>query len=693
MFRWQKTAVVALLVLPMVVHGEVSGTDERREIDEIVVIGRSVETSSTQVEVEREILVDTASALKDIPGANVNLNGLITGIAQYRGMYGDRVAVGIDSLGVISGGPNAMDAPLSYMSPMITETLVVERGIASVSSAPESIGGYINTRLDRGQFGEGDFGVSGMAGTRYSDNGDITTSAARLSLADARHRFSLVAEYDDANDISTPVGKTVPSRLQRKRHDISYGFADNGYKLLLYAGLLDTTDAGTPALPMDIRYIDTKMFGLQFEAPVTGSMILEGRFAYNDVDHLMDNFGLRQPPPAMRRRQNLTHGSGSQFHVSGLLSLDGSDLRLGVDGIAADHDSLITNPQMAMFRVNNFTGIERNVRGLFAEWSRQGESSVLELGLRYKRVETHAGLVGATGMPDPMGANVAMLADAFNSSNRALSWHSVDAVVKYRHALSNRSEWVLEAGSKTRAPSYQELYLWLPLQATGGLADGRTYIGNLGLDQERSNEIVLGVTSHVGRLTFSPQVFFRKVDGYIQGTPSSNMVANMVSTMMSGEPPLVFGNVDAEITGMDLAWKVDLTDHLFVDGIASYSRGERTDNGDKLYRLAPFGGSVGLTFMGKAWALKSEIAWNAKQDRVSAFNNERETAGYGLVNVSFAWDPAESLRVEARVDNLVDKAYQDHLAGINRAAGSAIPVGERLYGAGRTLSAGLIFRF
>ena len=87
--------------------------------DEIVVVGRSVATSSASVEVERELLVDTAAALREIPGASVNRNGPITGIAQYRGMFGDRIAVDIDQLGVVSGGPNAMDAPLSYMSPMM----------------------------------------------------------------------------------------------------------------------------------------------------------------------------------------------------------------------------------------------------------------------------------------------------------------------------------------------------------------------------------------------------------------------------------------------------------------------------------------------------------------------------------------------------------------------------------------------
>ena len=39
---------------------------------------------------------DSAELLKRIPGANNNANGVITGIAQYRGMYGDRVSVKLD---------------------------------------------------------------------------------------------------------------------------------------------------------------------------------------------------------------------------------------------------------------------------------------------------------------------------------------------------------------------------------------------------------------------------------------------------------------------------------------------------------------------------------------------------------------------------------------------------------------------
>ena len=135
-------AALAALLLPVIVGAQQPADGVETDVDEVIVMGRSVSTGLAQIQVDREMLVDTATILKEIPGANVNANGPVTGIAQYRGMYGDRVSVVIDHLGVVSGGPNAMDAPLSYASPMITEELKVTRGIASVSLAPESVGGH-----------------------------------------------------------------------------------------------------------------------------------------------------------------------------------------------------------------------------------------------------------------------------------------------------------------------------------------------------------------------------------------------------------------------------------------------------------------------------------------------------------------------------------------------------------------------
>jgi iron complex outermembrane receptor protein len=392
-------------------------------------------------------------------------------------------------------------------------------------------------------------------------------------------------------------------------------------------------------------------------------------------------------------RQNFTTGKGTVASLATAFAFPESTLTFGIDGTAADHDATITNPNNAMFRIDNFVDVNRDVSSVFAEWQQNTDHGEIEVGLRAKRVETDSGEVGMAGMMGETGANVALLAEAFNAADRSKSWSSVDAVLKYRWLVESGTEWRFELGSKTRAPSYQELYLWLPLQATGGLADGRNYIGGLDLDEERSNEITIGFGKDIGRFTVSPQVFFKRIDGYIQGVPSTNMIANMVSQMMSGSPALQFSNVDAEIYGADIAWKVELSDQWYMDGIASWARGKRRDVDDNLYRLAPPNASVGVTWENDALSLTTEVVAYAKQDKVSVFNNEQQTPGYELVNAALIWNPLDSLRVEARIDNLLDETYQDHVAGINRANGSDIPVGERLYGAERTLSAGLIWSF
>lgn len=693
MSAYISTAMAAVLLLPAAVAAQQTAGPDASGVDEVIVIGRSVATGLAQIEVDREMLVDTATIMKDIPGANVNANGPVTGIAQYRGMYGDRIAVVIDHLGIVSGGPNAMDAPLSYVSPMITEELAVTRGVASVSLAPESIGGHVSTTLSRGEFSPSGATLSGFVGSRYSGNGDVSTTAGRLTLAGESHKVSLLAELDDGDTIKTPAGEVRPSQLHRERSDLSYSFAGKSSSVLLFAGRLDTDDTGTPALPMDIRYINTSLAGAQAGLDITETIALEARAAWNDVEHLMDNFSLRQSPMPAMQRQNLTTGYGGQVSLSADIALGRSALKLGVDATTADHDATITNPNNAMFRVDNFVDVERDVFSAFVEWRTNREQGDLEIGVRAKRVEANSGEVGSAGMMGDMGSNVALLADAFNASQRNASWNSVDAVVKYRLFVASGTEWRVELGSKTRAPSYQELYLWLPLQATGGLADGRSYVGGLDLDEERSNELAIGFGKDIGRFTISPQVFYRRVDRYIQGVPSTNAVANRVSQMMSGNPALQFANVDAEIYGADLAWKYELSDRWYLDGIASYARGKRRDIDDNLYRLAPPNASVGLTWADEDMSITTEVVAYARQHKVSVYNNEQRTSGYGLLNAALHWSPRESLRLEARLDNLLDKTYQDHVAGINRANGSDMPVGERLYGAERTLSAGIIWSF
>ncbi|MEZ0175464.1 MAG: hypothetical protein AB9Q20_14310 [Candidatus Reddybacter sp.] len=87
-------------------------------IEEIIVEGAALSAVKT-LSIKPDVinLPDSAAVLNALPGGNINSNGPVTGIAQYRGLFGDRVAVTMENETVLSGGPNAMDTPLSYAPP------------------------------------------------------------------------------------------------------------------------------------------------------------------------------------------------------------------------------------------------------------------------------------------------------------------------------------------------------------------------------------------------------------------------------------------------------------------------------------------------------------------------------------------------------------------------------------------------
>ena len=167
----------------------------------------------------------------------------------------------------------------------------------------------------------------------------------------------------------------------------------------------------------------------------------------------------------------------------------------------------------------------------------------------------------------------------------------------------------------------------------------------------------------------------------------------MLAMMMSGESALQFTNVDARIYGADIAWGFRWSDVWSMDGVLSFARGKRTDVDDNLYRLAPLNGSVGLNVSMGRWVVRPELMAYARQDDVSSFNGEQPTPGYGIVNLRMTWRPLDALTFDLHAHNLFDNGYQDHLAGINRVNGVDIPAGQRLWGRGRTITAGINYAF
>ena len=650
---------------------------------------------------------DTGQLLKKIPGANVNSNGTVTGIAQYRGMYGDRINILMDDIKISSGGPNAMDTPISYIPRAQLESLEVIRGIAPVSSGNETIGGTIRATSTHSNFTEEEqFSLHGKASAGGHSVNSGYDASLLMSLANQNHRMHVSGSRQDSDDYDFADGEVTPTEHDRNSYEVGYGYKIEDHEFGLEFVRNDTNESGTPALPMDIIFIEADIARGAYKSR-WNQINIESKLYWSEVDHKMSNFELRLPPltgggagPGTMQRFAITGSEDVGYGIDASMAFAGGKLTLGTDGHLADHDADIFNPMSTTFLVQNFNDIKRDVFGVYGEWQRKLAAAWdMELGLRYTRVNMDAGTVSAAGMMGMMAANANALATTFNSADRSQEDNNIDAVLKFTHALREDTNIEIGFARKMRSPSYQERYLWLPLQSTGGLADGNNYIGDINLDPEVSYQFELGLDWRNQRVYFAPRAFYHHVDDYIQGIDATNATAiafhNMATAMTGSSAKLLqFANIDARLYGIDADFGYHLNDFWHVDGAVSFVKGERRDNGDNLYRISPVNARLGLTYKRNNWSTTVETLAYLEKDDVSGVTNELQTAGYTLLNVYGNYSVADSgFQFVAGIDNLLDKNYAPHLGGVNRVRGVDVPTGVRIPGPGINAYVNLIYEW
>ena len=682
---------LSALTLAVVSYSAGLAAEEKNDVLELPVIevtGATQEEDKTQLDLQLLAPSDTAEYLRGLPGANVNQNGPLTGIAQYRGSFGERVSVLVDGTHIKASCANSMDPPLSHIPPSLLDSIELERGIAPVSSGLETIGGSITANPITNEFAlSEDFENTGKISAGYKSVSQGSQLSAFLGTANEHHRANLSLSTEQGDDYEYPNGEVSPTEYERATYGLGYGYSRGDYELDFSSHYNDTAATGTPALPMDIIFSQALSTRIGLKVDLDNNSQLAAHISAQDGDHEMDNFTLRAPPMMMgvtRKRISNAEVDGIDFGINfTLLAMDGQ-LMLGLDGDVATNSSTITDPNSAMWYVENFNEAERNRTGLFAEW--EGEASdqlSMNVGLRLTRVEMDSAKVSSSmANMMPMSAP-AQLANRFNSVDRNKSDNHIDVVVNATYALSDT--FALEAGiaQKSRSPSYQERYLWMPLESTSGLADGNSYVGDINLDPEVANQLELGFSWDNKTAYFDPRVFYHVVDDYIQGIPVTDNV--VLSASMTDPTPLQYANVDAVLYGFDAPFGYQINSHLSLDGQVSYVRGERDDIDDNLYRIAPLNGLLALSYTQNKWSVIAEVEGFSAQDDVSATNSEKETAGYALVNLKGSYSIQHNIELAAGLENLMDKEYAQHLAGYSRINAGEISKGDRLPGEGRNL--------
>lgn len=655
-------------------------------IEQITVVGESSPTSAIiSTSTEAPTTPDLSDTLQRLPGVFINSNGPVTSVLQYRGMFGDRVNVSIDGANVAGAGPNAMDSPISYIQSSAAPTLSIYRGIAPVSAGFETIGGAVTVESKGPQFSAtNDVDVSGGFMFGGMHNGDRQYLQGSASVATDSLFFGISAQDQEGDNAEDGEGRLVPnSGFARNSFQIDAGATFGNHTVSAQLTRIDTGKSGTAALAMDIDYIDSDLYRVNYTYAQDDQEFLLTLYG-NDSAHGMDNF--RQRPNMMSGMYRETTALGEQNGVKASFtdSFSMGSWEVGAEFVKAEHDVRIENPNNAMFLIHNFNNVERDISSVYNEWALTLDQNMgVDLGWRYTQIDSSAGEV--TNSMAMMNPNVASLVQAMNGAERSVSHDLYDVVASFHYQSDESLTWLASIAQKERAPSYQALFSWFPLGVSAGLADGKNYVGDLSLEKETAYQIDLGVNYVADGLMVSPRFFYQDIENYIQGTLATDPAVIMVANMMGASEPLKWTNTDATLYGFDVLATYQYNENLSVESTLSYVRGERDDIQDDLYRVAPMTAFIRAIWTQDEWTMQIESQLVAKQSNVSALQNEQETAGYGVFNARAAYYLSDTFSITLDINNLFDKQYTEHLASVNRVMGQELPQGERLPSLGRNV--------
>ncbi|HWS27634.1 MAG TPA: TonB-dependent receptor, partial [Xanthomonadales bacterium] len=317
--------------------------------------------------------------------------------------------------------------------------------------------------------------------------------------------------------------------------------------------------------------------------------------------------------------------------------------------------------------------------------------------LRYEHVRSDTGDVRGYSTATMAMGNQAAEAAAFNALDRQRDDDNWNFAASARYDLAQRQ--VLEFGiaRRVRSPNLYERYTWsswaMAASMNNVVGDGNGYVGDVGLDPESAwtGSATWRWTSVDGQDRVELTPFFTLVDDYIDAVPTTVFRDNQFNVLR-------YANQSARLWGLNVAAQMRLGEterfgSFDLGARLEWQRGENRDTDESLYQQMPANAAFNLTQTSGAWSGTVEWELVDAKTRVSDVRNEVETAGYGLLHLraAYAWT---QVRIDAGVENLLDRAYDLPLGGAYVAQGTTmslngIPWGITVPGAGRTVYAGL----
>ncbi len=597
-------------------------------------------------------VADGGDLLSNVPGVSASRMGGHALDIIIRGQQGNQISV-IDAGSITYGAcPNRMDPPTATTGITRADRIVVERGYASVTNGPGATGGAVILERDAPEF-EDDNRWSGNFTLGAASNSRTLDGSGNLSFdMGGGFYMELSADAKTAGNYSDGDGNEIRSAYDQMSGGITFGYDNNGFDMALDIERDEATGILFAGAGMDSPYSYTDVYRLRGGIDLDKGALtrIEGNLFLTSVDHLMDNYSLRNPTAMMGMSaptSSETWGGQLEAH------LDFGNVRAKV-GI--DHQS---NNRMAEGYMGPIAQIEAQNPAFqvalswpdvtIAQTGLYGEAEVdlndrtmLKLGARYDYVKADAALAAV-----PTTGGMGMTANDFYTMQYGTTFdspreeHNFGGLVRLEYELSQSSTLFAGLSRSVRTADTNERAM-----------ARSNWVGNPDINPEKHNQLDFGIETARDDWWFTASAYVDDVDDYIL---RDAFTAPGVTT---------YRNVSAFLAGVELAGAWERNGWI-IAGDATYTYGQNKTDDRALAQIPPLFGKVEASYGQDAWRVGGRVNWVATQNRIDPARDPGKTDGWATLDVFGSYDLNDKATLFAGVNNITDKTYANHLARSN----------------------------
>ncbi|MCG7861175.1 MAG: TonB-dependent copper receptor [Candidatus Thiodiazotropha endolucinida] len=661
--------VISSLLATSCLHAE----EQAEKLGEIYVEGKADTTPAvtrTQLDASSQGLpADGGDFLRDINGVSgIRMGG--HGIDPViRGQSQNRLNIILDGAYIHGGCPNRMDPPTAYSALESYDSVTVIKGSQTVIYGGGGSGGTVLFERQPPRFKDGK-SYLGEVDAGYKGNSKTKEFSADIAAGSETGYIRGVLGYKDADNYEDGDGNEVRSAYENRSGNLILGYMpdqDKRLELNFEATREDDTlfaGAGMDSPKSDADNIRFKYQQSDGLGPFAG---IRAEIYSSQVDHLMDNFSLRElSAPMLMEVPATSDTAGGRLY--GDIMVGGSNLTIGIDyqNNERDADRFSGMPMMAeptTLQSIMWPGAELEQTGLFAELAMPlGEENLLKLGMRYDRID--ASISRGDEKPDlgPSPTPNNLYAAYYAETSDEQTEDNVGGFIHYEHTLGDGSLFAGFSRSVRTADATERYLASFSRNMMTGMDS--SWVGNPELEAEKHHQLEVGYKWQNAGLDTDITLYYNDVSDYILRDKARGQDGILVANGTAN----IYRNVDAEFYGIEWQAGYRLSNSLKTSASLAYVRAENSTDDRPIAQIAPLEATVSLDYASGDWELGGSVRANAKQTRADLENGSgqdvQETPGWGVIDLHGRYALSKNSSIRFGVDNLLDKRFAYH---VNRA--------------------------